>query len=80
MRRYFSSRMLVIMFNRSHVNIGRASTSQSLILLLARPRIHNGVILHAHPVRGESDNQRKATGEVATIVLDNIDYNLEMDK
>ena len=30
--------------------------------------IHNGVILHAHPVRGESHNQRNTTGEVATIV------------
>jgi len=29
--------------------------------------IYNGVILHAHPVRGESHNQRNATGEVATI-------------
>jgi len=29
--------------------------------------IYNGVILHAHPVRGESDNQRNATGEVATV-------------
>jgi len=28
--------------------------------------IYNGVILHAHPVRGESHNQRNATGEVAT--------------
>jgi len=26
----------------------------------------NGVILHAHPVRGESHNQRNTTGEVAT--------------
>ena len=26
-----------------------------------------GVILHAHPVRGESHNQRNTTGEVATI-------------
>jgi len=25
-----------------------------------------GVILHAHPVRGESHNQRNTTGEVAT--------------
>jgi len=31
--------------------------------------IYNGVILHAHPVRGESHNQRNATGEVATVVL-----------
>ena len=34
--RNLSSRTLVIMFNRSHVNIGRAATSQSLLLLLAR--------------------------------------------
>jgi len=26
-----------------------------------------GVVLHAHPVRGESHNQRNTTGEVATI-------------
>jgi len=35
MRRNLSSRTLVIMFNRSHVNFGRATTSQSLLLLLA---------------------------------------------
>jgi len=29
--------------------------------------IYNGVILHAHPVRGESHNQRDTTVEVATI-------------
>jgi len=34
--RNLSSRTLVIMFNRSHVNIGKAYTSQSLLLLLAR--------------------------------------------
>jgi len=28
--------------------------------------IFNGVILRVHPVRGESHNQRNATGEVAT--------------
>jgi len=28
--------------------------------------IYNGVILQAHPVRGESHNQHNATGEVAT--------------
>ena len=27
---------------------------------------YDGVILHAHPVRGESYNQRNATGEIAT--------------
>jgi len=30
--------------------------------------IYNGVVLHAHPVRGESHNQRNTTGEVATPV------------
>jgi len=29
--------------------------------------IHNGVILHAHPVRGELHNQRNTTGKVATM-------------
>ena len=29
-----------------------------------------GVVLHAHPVRGESHNQRNTTGEVATVVSD----------
>jgi len=28
--------------------------------------IYNGVIFHAHPLRGESHNQRNTTGEVAT--------------
>ena len=28
--------------------------------------IYYGVIVHAHPVRGESHNQRNTTGEVAT--------------
>jgi len=27
---------------------------------------YDGVILHAHPVRGESQNQPNTTGEVAT--------------
>jgi len=35
MRRNLSMRTLVIMFNCSHINIGRAFTSQSLLLLLA---------------------------------------------
>jgi len=29
--------------------------------------IFNGVILHAHPVRGESHSQRNTIGEVATV-------------
>jgi len=28
---------------------------------------YDGVILHAHPVRGESHNQRNTTREVATL-------------
>ena len=31
--------------------------------------ISNGVILYAHPVRGESRNQRNATGEVAPLFV-----------
>jgi len=31
-----------------------------------------GVVLHAHLVRGESHNQRNATGEVATLPLRDI--------
>jgi len=34
--RNISLRMLVVTLNYSHVNIGRASMSQSLLLLLAR--------------------------------------------
>jgi len=30
--------------------------------------IYYGVILHAHPVRGESHNQHNTTGEVATVL------------
>ena len=70
--RNLSLRTLVIMFNRSHVNIGRAATSQSLLLLLARATYVYGAVLHAHPVRGESYNQRNTTGEVATTPLSEI--------
>ena len=41
---------------------------QSLLLLLA-VHIYYGVILHAHPVRGESHNQRNTTGEVAAVEM-----------
>jgi len=40
----------------------------SLIIACSR-YMHNGVILHANPVRGESHNQRNATGEVATLYV-----------
>jgi len=40
------------------------------LLLLVRTTRMYGAVLHAHPVRGESHNQRNTTGEVATIHLD----------
>jgi len=36
------------------------------LLLLVRATYTYGVVLHAHPIRGESHNQRNTTGEVAT--------------
>jgi len=36
------------------------------LLLLVRTTYMDGVVLHAHPVRGESHNQCNTTGEVAT--------------
>jgi len=66
MSRNLSLRTLVIMFNRSHVNIGKALTSQTLLLLLARAT-HIYFYSSAHPVCGESHNQRNITGEVATL-------------
>jgi len=39
------------------------------LLLLVRATYIYGVVLHAHPVRGESHNQRNTTGEVATALL-----------
>ena len=37
------------------------------LLLLVHTTHMYGVVLHAHPVRGESHNQRNITGEVATV-------------
>ena len=37
------------------------------LLLLVRATYMYGVVLHAHPVRGESHIQRNTTGEVATV-------------
>jgi len=39
------------------------------LLLLDRAAYMYGVVLHAHPVRGESHNQRNTTREVATVRL-----------
>ena len=41
-------------------------TRQDHSIIGCSHRIHNGVILHAYPVRGESHDQRNTTGEVAT--------------
>jgi len=38
-----------------------------ILLLLVRATYICGVILRAHPVRGESHNQRNTNGEVATV-------------
>ena len=65
MRRNLSLRTLVILFDRSQARIGRNSTPQSLYYCLFAPHIY-GVILRAHPVRGESHIQRNANGEVVT--------------
>jgi len=48
----------------------RAAYAQSFaLLLLVRTTYMHGVVLHAHPVRGESHNQCNITGEVTTLVL-----------
>ena len=39
------------------------------LFLLVRATCMYGVVLHAHPVRGESHNKRNTTGEVATRAL-----------
>jgi len=39
------------------------------LLLLVHATYMYGVVLHAHPVRGESHNQRNSTGEVATTLF-----------
>jgi len=36
------------------------------LLLLVRATYMYGVVLYAHPVRGESHNERNTTGKVAT--------------
>jgi len=41
------------------------------VLLLVRATYIYGVVLHAHPVRGQSRIQRNTTGEVATMILNN---------
>jgi len=52
---------------RAKIVIFRANFFRSPSEMPSRTPMYNGVILHAHPVRGESHNQRNATGEVATV-------------
>jgi len=53
---------------RSFTRWYRKSFQVAIPLTIACSRYtYDGVILHAHPVRGESHNQRNITGEVATI-------------
>jgi len=66
MRRDHSWRTLVVTFICSQVTIDRASMPQSLYYCLFTPHIC-GVVLHAHPVHGESHIQHNANGEVATV-------------
>jgi len=44
-------------------------TRRDQSIIACSRHIHNGVILHTHPVHGESHNQRNTTGEVATILI-----------
>ena len=54
----------------SHCGSKQQENSHTMItlLLLVRATYMYGIVLHAHPVRGESHNQRNTTGEVATEV------------
>jgi len=59
------------MHKASHCGSKQQQNSHAMItlLLLVRDTYMYGVVLHAHPVRGESHNQRNTTGEVATVVF-----------
>jgi len=51
----------------SHCGSKQQQSSRAMItLMLVRATYMHGVVLHAHPIRGESHNQRNTTGEVAT--------------
>jgi len=45
----------------------KSSHAMITLLLLVRATYMYGVVLHAHPVHGESHNQRNTTREVATV-------------
>ena len=56
----------IVTFNRWHRQYHQRLHATITLLLLVRATCIYGVVLHAHPVRGESHNQRNTTGEVAT--------------
>ena len=62
-----SSRTLLLRSVVDIVSITRNYTPWSLYYCLFAPHM-NGVVLHAHPVRGKSHNQRSTTGEVAIVL------------
>jgi len=74
MRRDHSPRTLVIMFNHSQVNIGKASTPQSLYYCLFAPRIY-GVVVCAYSICGEPRIQRNTNQEVAIVLISHYVYN-----
>jgi len=55
----------------SHCGSKQQLSSHAMItlLLLVRATYMHGVVLHAHPVRGESHTQHNTTREVATTLL-----------
>ena len=75
--------------NHYHYRKARAASAQSLALwqqatieiircthsiIAYLCHIHMGVVLRAHPVRGESHIQRDANGEVATLFISMIGF------
>jgi len=58
----------------SHCGSKQQLSSHAMItpLLLVRATYMCSVVLHAHPVRGESHNQRNTTGEVATVPIPSV--------
>ena len=53
--------MLVVTFNRSHRQYHQRLHATITLLLLVRATYIYGAVFHAHPVRGESHNQRNTT-------------------
>jgi len=58
---------VIVTFNCWHRWYHQRSHATITLWLLVRATYMYGIVLHAHPVRGESHNQRNTTGEVATV-------------